>query len=174
MEAFVPFGSLDYFVFFSLLLFSRGMDFLSTWLATPSLALEGNPIAKWLGWKWGIPLNLALCAGLGTWPLAAVVVSTTSLLVAARNFQHAWWMRALGESGYQRLVSDIMSRTPVALFLACLLGETLPFAVIGGGIMWVGQHRPFFLAIGLGIVAYAMVVMLYTLLSLWRARRRFQ
>ena len=29
------------------------MDFLSTWVATPNLVLEGNPIAKKLGWRWG-------------------------------------------------------------------------------------------------------------------------
>ena len=32
---------------------ARGMDFLSTWVATPNLVLEGNPIAKKLGWKMG-------------------------------------------------------------------------------------------------------------------------
>ncbi len=170
MEEFVPFGSLDYFVFLTLLLFSRGMDLLSTWVATPRLHLEGNPLAKWLGWKWGIPVNLLLCVWLARWPLPAVVVTTTSLLVAARNFQHAWWMRVMGEYGYQRLVADLMARAPLALFLVCLLGETIPFAAVGGSLM-VFSNRLVILAIGLGVLAYAMVVMFYTLLSLWRMRR---
>jgi hypothetical protein len=59
MEDFVSFGTPTYGGLFLLLLVARGMDFLSTWIATPNLVLEGNPIAKRLGWKWGIPVNLA-------------------------------------------------------------------------------------------------------------------
>lgn len=171
MDAFIPFGSAAYFVFFGLLLFSRGMDFLSTWIATPNMLLEANPLARWMGWKWGIPFNVALCVAVATWPLPSVVISTTSLLVSARNFQHAWWMRALGERGYQQLVADMMSRTPRSLFLLCLAGEVLPAALIGTGVVWLGQRRPLVLAVGLGIAAYAIVVAFYTLLSLWRIRR---
>ena len=49
MDDFIPFDSQEYFMLLALLLFARGMDFLSTWVATPHLVLEGNPIAKWLG-----------------------------------------------------------------------------------------------------------------------------
>src|SRR5271156_5774812 len=95
------FASREYFWFFSLLLFARGMDFLSTWVATPNLVLEGNPLAKKLGWRWGIPVNAAFCFGLALWPLPAIVISTASVLVAARNFQQAWLMRSLGEEHYR-------------------------------------------------------------------------
>ena len=54
-----------------LLLLARGVDFCSTWVATPNLVLEGNPIAKKLGWRWGILLNFASCA-LGLACLAAL------------------------------------------------------------------------------------------------------
>src|SRR5512137_305552 len=101
MEDFVPFGSRTYALMFLLMLFSRGMDFLSTWVATPNMVLEGNPIAKKLGWRWGIIVNLALCVLFGFWPLPAMVISTTSLLVAARNFQSAWLMRSMGEQNYR-------------------------------------------------------------------------
>ena len=170
MEVPVPFGSIEYFACLFLLLFSRGMDMASTRIATPGLHLEANPIAKKLGWKWGIPFNVILCFALGLWPLPAVVVCTTSLLVAARNFQHAWWMHSMGEHGYQQLVAQLMSRTPMGLFLTCLLGETIPFAMIGGATILFGHTNQLYLAIGCGIVAYAAVVMFYTLLSLWRAR----
>ena len=30
--------------------FSRGMDYLSTWVGTPRLELEANPLMGWLGW----------------------------------------------------------------------------------------------------------------------------
>ena len=60
MDDSVPFASREYFIFLGLLVFSRGSDFLSTWVATPHLVLEGNPIAKWLGWKWGAVVNVIL------------------------------------------------------------------------------------------------------------------
>ena len=87
MEDLIPFGSARYFLILALLLFARGMDFLSTWIATPNLVLEANPIAKKLGWKWGMAVNLLLCPAFALWPLPAIVIITTSLLVAARNFQ---------------------------------------------------------------------------------------
>src|SRR5213593_3371204 len=71
MNDFLPFPSRDYFLMLALLLVSRGTDALSTWVATPNLVLEGNPIAKKLGWKWGSLLNLVLCGACGAWPLAA-------------------------------------------------------------------------------------------------------
>ena len=96
MDDVVPFASRLYGELFVLLLISRGMDVISTWVATPNMVLEGNPVAKKLGWKWGIPLNIAICFGFAFWPLPAIVISTTSVLVAARNFLSAWLMRSLG------------------------------------------------------------------------------
>src|SRR5438309_720538 len=101
MDKPVPFASQAYFLFLSLLLFARGADFLSTWIATPNLILEANPIARRLRWKWGIPLNVALCVGFARWPLIAIIIGTTSALVAARNFQLAWLMRSHGEENYR-------------------------------------------------------------------------
>ena len=103
MDDLVPFGSRTYGEILVLLFVARGMDFLSTWIATPNMVLEGNPMAKKLGWKWGIPLNLALCFGFAFWPLPAIVISTTSVLVAARNFQSAWLMRSLRRATLSRV-----------------------------------------------------------------------
>src|SRR5438093_11119564 len=104
MDDFLPFPSRDYFLMLLLLLVARGMDFLSTWVATPNLLLEGNPIAKKLGWKWGIVINVAMCFALAFYAVTAIVVATTSLLVAARNLQSAWLMRSLGESSLRQFV----------------------------------------------------------------------
>ena len=76
MTEFVPFGGNDYWILLGSLLFARGADFLSTWIATPNLVMEANPIARWLGWKWGVLVNLALCGGLAAWPMAAIVLVT--------------------------------------------------------------------------------------------------
>jgi hypothetical protein len=171
MEEYVPFGCRGYALMFLLLLVARGMDFLSTWVATPNMVLEGNPVAKKLGWKWGIPINLALCFGLAFWPLPAIVISTTSVLVAARNFQSAWLMRSLGEHIYRDWHIERVQETSVTLYLFCLFAQTALTAGVGVAIIYVSEWRLVPLAIGMGIVGYALAVAFYTLLGIWRLRR---
>jgi hypothetical protein len=154
-----------------LLLFSRGMDFLSTWVATPHMVLEGNPIAKKLGWKWGLPLNAVICGLFAFWPLPAIVISTTSVLVAARNFQSAWLMRSMGEHAYRDWYVERVQETRVTLYLFCLAGNTLLTAGVGAAIVWFSGPLLVPLGIGLGVIAYAAAVAFFTLLALFRQRR---
>jgi hypothetical protein len=148
------------------------MDFLSTWIATPNLALEGNPIAKKLGWKWGVLLNIVICLALPVWPLSAIVVATASVLVAARNFQSAWLMRSLGEAAYREWYVQRIQETRLRLFLFCLAGNTLLTAGVGVALIWFSNPwMTIPLAIGMGIVAYAVAVLFYTLLAIFRIRR---
>src|SRR5712664_1500089 len=136
MEEGVSFGSHDYNIFFVLLLFARATDFLSTWIATPNLVLEANPIARKLRWKWGMVVNFFLCVGFAFWPLTAIIISTTSVLVAARNFQLAWLMRSHGEDNYRNWFIERMEETPPGLFVFCLFAQTLLTAGVGGVLMY--------------------------------------
>ena len=171
-SAFAPFASGDYCLMLGLLILARGMDFLSTWVATPNLVLEGNPIAKKLGWKFGGLVNLVLCLVFAFWPLTAIIIITAGLLVAAHNFHSAWLMRSMGEEGYRRWFLEQISQTPLPLFVVCLLGETALTASVGAALVCCSgvESKPF--AIGLGILAYAAIILVYTSLSLWRLRRR--
>src|SRR5579859_3405047 len=172
MPDFVSFGSRTYVLVFLLLLVARGMDFLSTWVATPNMVLEGNPLAKKLGWRWGIPLNLGLCIAFAFWPLPGIVISTTSVLVAARNFQSAWLMRSLGEHHYRDWHVERVRETSVTLYLSCLFAQTALTAGVGGALIYFTWDRePVALGIGLGIIAYAMAVAFFTLLGIVRLRR---
>lgn len=173
-DDFVPFASRTYALVFLVLLVSRGMDFLSTWVATPNMVLEGNPIAKKLGWRWGIPINLGLCFFFACWPLPAMVISVTSVLVAARNFQQAWLMRSMGEQLYRDWHIERVQETSATLYLFCLFGQTALTAGVGAAVIYFGnreRENPMLLAIGLGIVAYALAVAFYTMLGVWRLRR---
>ena len=171
MEELLPFASAEYFLLLGVLLFSRGADFLSTWVATPNLVLEANPLSKMLGWRGGIIVNLAVCFAFALWPLPAIVISTTSLLVAARNFQSAWLMRSLGEETYRYWVVERMRETPVALYLFCLAAQSALFGSIGLTLMFFSPRSLIPFAMGMGIVTYAVAVTFFTLLSLWRIRR---
>src|SRR5437899_5333253 len=177
MDDLVPFGSRSYALFFLLLFVSRCFDFLSTWLATANMVLEGNPIAKKLGWKWGIPVNFAICFGFAFWPLPAIVISTTSVLVAARNFQSAWLMRTLGEQRYRDWHIERIQEANITLYLVCLFGQTALTAGVGGAVILLSlrdrakEGDQELLAVGLGIIAYAAAVAFYTLLGVIRLRR---
>jgi len=167
----VSFGSREYFVMLALLVFSRGMDFLSTWIATPNLMLEGNPLARKLGWKWGLLVNAVMVVALALWPLSAIVVATASVLVAARNFQSAWLMHSLGEDAYRMWHVERVRETRVTLYLFCLAGNTLLTAGVGAALICFSDMRLVPFAVGLGMVAYAVAVALYTLLAIWRIHR---
>jgi hypothetical protein len=171
MDVTFPFASREYCLLLLLLVFARGMDFLSTWIATPNLVLEGNPLAKKLGWQWGLLLNLVLVSVLAMWPLSAIVVATASVLVAARNFQSAWLMHSLGEEHYRQWHVERIQETRITLYLFCLAGNTLLTAGVGAALIYFSHLRLAPFAIGMGMVAYAVAVAFYTLLAIWRIRR---
>ena len=108
--------------------------------------------------------------------LSAIVVSTASVLVAARNFQSAWLMRSMGEGVYRDWHGQRMSETRLTLYLFCLAGNTLLTAAVGVALIMFSTTRNYVLivpvGIGMGIIAYAVAVAFYTLLSVWRSRRR--
>jgi hypothetical protein len=171
MDVTFPFASREYCLLLLLLVFARGMDFLSTWIATPNLVLEGNPLAKKLGWQWGLLLNIVLVSVLAMWPLSAIVVATASVLVAARNFQSAWLMHSLGEEHYRQWHVERIQETRITLYLFCLAGNTLLTAGVGAALIYFSHLRLVPFAIGMGMVAYAVAVAFYTLLAIWRMRR---
>jgi hypothetical protein len=171
MDEMAPFAGRDYCLYLLLLVFSRGVDFLSTWIATPNLVLEGNPVAKRLGWRWGLLLNGGLVAVLALWPLSAIIVATASVLVAARNFQSAWLMHSFGEESYREWHLERMRETQVTLYLFCLAGNTVLTAGVGAALICFSNLRLAPFAIGMGMVAYAAAVAIYTLLALWRVHR---
>lgn len=175
MDDAVEFGSRWYWLLLHLLVFARGMDLLSTWLATPHLALEANPLARRLGWRWGLPFNAVVCGMFAAWPLPAVIISTTSVLVAARNFQGVWLMRTMGEEAYRHWMVERIRDTRPVVYLGCLFAQVGLFALVGGALVVLcgdptrDDWAPF--GIGVGILAYALAVLIFTLISVWRLRR---
>lgn len=172
IDQMVAIGSPHYFMYLGLLSASRGVDFLSTWLATPSLQLEANPIAKKLGWRWGMVVNLAVCLVLACWPLPAIMVITTSLLVGARNFQSAWLMRTLGETQYRSWIGERLAEANRVVFVFCIIAQSLLTAAVGAVLIFSSHERLVPFGIGGGLVAYAAAVTFFSLLSGWRAWRQ--
>jgi hypothetical protein len=172
MELVFPFGSRPYLTCLLVLLLTRAVDFLSTWIASPTLALEGNPISKKLGWTRAGVLNVVAAIVLAHWLVPAVIVSTMSVLLAARNFQFAWLMRTTGEERYRAWMLERLAETPPGLFLFSLCGQTLLTAALGVAVVMFSRLEDLIVvAMGVGIVGYALAVAFYTLNALWRNRR---
>jgi hypothetical protein len=169
-DSFISFGSRLYWLLLLALLLCRSMDVLSTHIATPNLVLEGNPIAKLLGWRWLLPVNLGFCVALAAWPLPAIMLGTMSLLVAARNFQSAWLMRSMGEEAYRAWHIQRIQETRVTLYLVCVAGESGLIAAIGGVIILFADSLVL-RGIGWGTVGYGSAVAFYILLARWKLRR---
>jgi hypothetical protein len=171
MDELLKFGSSFYLSLLATLVVGRGMDFLSTWIATPRLILEANPIARRLGWRLGIILNVVICFAFAFWPLPAIVISTTSFLVAARNFQSAWLMRCLGEERYRDWIAERLCETSLGLYVFCVVAQSVLIGAIGVALMYFSDFRLIPFAIGMGVLTYATAVTVYTLSSLYRIRR---
>ena len=116
-------------------------------------------------------VNAGFCFTLAFWPLPAIVLSTTSVLVAARNFQSAWLMRSLGEETYRDWHVARIQETRITLYLFCLGGNTLLTAGVGAAVIYFSNMAVVPFGIGAGIIAYAGAVAFYTLLAIVRMRR---
>ncbi len=169
-EDILPIGSAGWWLFAGVAVVGRTADLISTYVATPNLALEGNPIARKLGWKIGIPLNFVVALATGCQPLLSVAITTTSLLVAARNFQNAWLMRSMGEWRYRLWISERLDEGPPWLAAVCFLAEAGLTSVPGLALMIFSNERLIPFGVGLGMAAYSAAVALFTMLALWRRR----
>jgi hypothetical protein len=156
-ELFTPPFSPHYWLGLMLLLGGRGLDFLSTWIATPSLLLEANPIMRWLGWRVSLVLNGLVCLVAATMPFVAVLVSVTSVLVAARNLQGAWMSRAMGEYEFRDHLREQFRRADPRLVLGCVWAQAVLYGAVGAALVTL-SNDVFALAVGYGIVGFALAI----------------
>jgi hypothetical protein len=171
MDQLVVLDRQTYLAMLGVLALGRGMDMLSTRIATPRMTLEANPIARFLGWRWGLVVNVALCLVMAASPLPAILIATNSLLIASRNFQSAWLMRTMGEARYRCFIAEQLAQTPWGLFVFCVAGQASLVALIGAALIFYsgGLLVPF--AVGAGMITYGVAVTIYTLMAGWWRRR---
>ncbi|MCX6909337.1 MAG: hypothetical protein NTY01_15030 [Verrucomicrobia bacterium] len=163
-----PFG-LAYWAGVALLLVARGLDFSSTWIATPSLLLEANPIARRLGWQGGIAVTLLVCLVAAAIPFLAVLISVTSVLVAARNFQTAWVARTMGEYEFREHLEEQFGRANKRLVLGCVWAQGLLYGAVGGAVVVLAGDL-LAQAVGWGIVGFGLAIAVHSTHYYRRAR----
>ena len=160
-ELYAPPCEPAYWAGLALLVVARGLDFLSTWIATPGLVLEANPISRWLGWRVGIALNALVCLVAALAPFVAVLVSVMSGLVAARNFQGAWMARTMGEYEYRDHLMTQFRRANKGLVLACIWAQALLYIAVGAAVAALAGDL-LAQAAGWGIVGFGLAVAVHS------------
>ena len=81
----------------------------------------------------------------------------------------------MGEEAYRQWMVERVHETPPVLYLGCLLAQVGLFAAVGGALVLfsrdpTGEDWAAF-GIGVGILAYALAVLVFSLISVWRMRR---
>ena len=113
-----------------LLLLARLGDVGSTWLATPKLKLEANPVVR--RFRWPYAWLTVLVALLPYYSVQlGIILLVASLLVCASNFSKLWLMRAMGEAEYHAFVTRVAARAHLPSSLFFILMPSLCVAIIG-------------------------------------------
>ena len=152
-----------------LILGARLADIISTYLTTPSLRLEANPLVKRLGWS--LPLASVVACVLPYLTVGGgMVVLVVSLWVSADNIARLWFIHALGESAYHDMVQRALDRgSPTELFLT-MYAKTICIMVMGSilcVLAYASPEPPLSFWFGVGILSYGFV-------GLWMGMHRFR
>jgi len=111
-------------------LISRLGDIGTTFLVSPRLSVEANPVARRLGWRFTFAtLALALVPYYSI--PGGIVVFTASFLAAASNASEAMLSRYMGEEKYAALHRDAIQKMPIFLGLSLLCLPAIFFMMLG-------------------------------------------
>lgn len=159
-----------------LILVSRIGDIGSTYLVTPNLLLEANPIVRKFGWPFAF-VTLLVCLIPYYSVEMGVVILVPSLLVSASNAGKIWFVRAYGEREYCDLIVRLARTSKLSHALAATLGSAFFVALAGGVLLFLSPdpetNGGYWFA--LGILCYAFIMAFYGCLSfikLFRSVRR--
>ncbi|HXJ57355.1 MAG TPA: hypothetical protein VNU68_11895 [Verrucomicrobiae bacterium] len=156
-----------------LILVSRLGDIGSTYLVTPKLKLEANPIVRKFGW-WFAIATMLLClipyysTGMG------IIVLIPSLMVSASNTAKIWFARAYGESEYQELLLRLARKTRLSSALIPVLVAASFLALVGLVLLLLSPDplTDWGYWFAFGFLAYAFVVGFYGSIFFIRLFRR--
>src|SRR5262245_47948332 len=152
-----------------LILVSRIGDIGTTYLVTPSLKLETNPIVRKLGWRFALT-SLAVCVIPYFSVRAAVMILVPCLMVSAGNAGKIWAARTMVEHEYKRMLLDLAGKSKLRYALAGILASASFIILLGFVLLWLYPDPAEDLAFwfGAGIVTYGLVIVLHG--SLWSTK----
>lgn len=138
----------------------RTLDILSTYYVTAKLKLETNKIARRIGWKGMILVQIPILI-LGSLDFyLALFIFLWSLYLFANNLESSWFIRDKGEEQYYNDLKDILKRTPVTKIIIGEISLIFSFSVSGVlMLILVFIFRDFIAAffIGLAMVCHGLL-----------------
>ena len=161
----------DHFEHFlcGLLLISRLGDIGSTYLVTPKLTLEANPIMRRLGWRFAL-LSILVCLVPYFSTQSGVMILVPFLLVSSSNTAKIWFIRSYGELAYRELLVSLARKSKLRYALAGVNGSAAFLLLLGLVMLYLSPDpaRYWGFWIALGIILYAITVALWGSVYFWR------
>jgi hypothetical protein len=156
-----------------LILLARLGDIGSTYLITPTLKLEANPIVKRLGW-WFAVATVLVCLVPYYSTALAIIVLVPSLMVSASNTAKIWFARAIGEHEYNELLLRAARKSKLSHALATVMAAAIFTGLIGLILLLLSPDpsRDWGYWFAYGFLAYAFVIGLYGSLYFVRLFRK--
>ena len=111
-------------------LISRLGDIGTTYLVSPTLRVEANPIARRLGWKFIFATSIIALIPYRSIH-GGVLVLTASFLIAASNASEAMLARFMGEENYAALNREAIQKMPFVLGLSLLCLPAIFLMMLG-------------------------------------------
>ena len=147
------------------ILLARLADIGSTWLATPNLRLEGNPLVRKLGWPFAWATTLVcLVPFVDDWGWAlGIPIIVMSLQVSASNFSRVLFPRVLGEAEYGAIVERVFQRANRGLVYGLIAASSGLTAATGGLLLlfYPTPDSPAYM-FAVGFVAYGAAIAVHT------------
>ncbi len=143
----------------ALIFISRLGDIGSTYLVTPKLKLEANPIVRKFGWWYAIA-TLAICLVPYYSTAMAIIVLVPSLMVSASNTGKVWFVRAYGESAYLELLLSVARKSRLSHALVPTIVAALFIALVGLTMMLFcpDPTKDWGYWFGAGVIVYAVAI----------------
>jgi hypothetical protein len=142
------------------LLLARAGDVGSTYLVSPTLRLESNPVVKRLGWPFAL-LTMLVCFVPYYSTALGIVAIVASLFAAASNLSRGWIARALGEAEYLRVLERAAAAGGLRRGIAFVLGSSGTFALAGVVLLVISdgpETPPFWFGVGIILHGWAMAI----------------
>ena len=121
----------QYLINLFIVIIGRALDILSTRYVTKELKLETNKLARKLGWKGMILIQIPLII-IGSLDFYfAFFIFVWSLFLFANNIQGSWYVREIGEDKYQEELKKRVKNSKAWKIIFGELSNLLTFTLAG-------------------------------------------
>ncbi|NYT00126.1 MAG: hypothetical protein GKB99_00155 [Methanocellales archaeon] len=156
----LAFPTSQYLINFAIALTGRTLDLSTTRYVTPTLKLELNPIAKRVGWRWFILLNIVICIIFAFWFNTSLMLFVMGILAAAHNLNQSLIVDITRDSKEPEIFKELVKKANSKILCLSQISYDMAIGIVGAIIIClVGLDisKPIFW-IGLALISYSFTV----------------